>query len=343
MPWLVLALVLIATTLSAGSRENRHQVLSNVSTWFYHLGFNPSARILRQITASDYDMVVMEPIFTEAENQDFPIRSTIQQLKSTRPDRIVLAYIDIGQAEEWRYYWQPDWQIGNPAWIVANDPDGWEGNYPVAYWHPEWQRIWLSQNGAIAALIDAGFDGIYLDWVEAYSDENVIYAAQQDGVNPQTKMIQFVQNLAKFGRTRDPDFIVIGQNAAELWQNHAYARTVDAIAQEQVWYDGSSDNSPKGDCPLPATNNDIETIQYISSLSRACRRQHNEYPDSTLHVSTQEYIEDLRAAQNNGLVIFTVDYAIKPANISRASTLSRSLGFKPFVSERDLDVFYPPR
>ncbi|HIP23047.1 MAG TPA: hypothetical protein EYG79_05560, partial [Rhodobacteraceae bacterium] len=93
--------------------------------------------MLRQISDSDYNMVVIEPIYTEAENTGFPIEATLARLH--QKPRIVLAYIDIGQAEEWRTYWQPNWRIGAPSWIVANDPDGWEGNYPVAYWHPAWK------------------------------------------------------------------------------------------------------------------------------------------------------------------------------------------------------------
>ncbi|NOR62686.1 MAG: hypothetical protein GQ535_09370 [Rhodobacteraceae bacterium] len=311
-----------------------------MQSWYYHLGFSLEGRRLRQISDSGYQMVVIEPIYTEAENTDYPIEATLARLH--QKPRIVLAYIDIGQAEEWRTYWQPNWRIGAPAWIVANDPDGWEGNYPVAYWHPEWKQIWLGQNGLIADLARRGFDGVYLDWVEAYSDESVISAARRDGKNPRREMIRFVAQIGQAGRAVSPGFIVVAQNAAELVADRGYARSIDGLAQEQVWFDGAASNRPAGDCPLPATEADIETSAYENSLSRACRRMYNDFPDSTLHVSSEGYIEDLTLARQRGLKVFTVDYTVKRQNIITAITNARQLGFVPFTSERALDVFHPP-
>jgi len=144
------------------------------------------------------------------------------------------------------------------------------------------------------------------------------------------------------GRSIDPEFIVIGQNAAELADSYKYSRIIDGLAQEQVWYDGGSDNAPKGDCALPATDADIETDAYINSLSQLCRAQHDEYSQSTLHVSSAEYIRDLQVAQAQGLRVFTVDYAVLPQNISRARKLAHQHGVLPFVGTRALDEFWLP-
>jgi len=255
---------------------DRELRLDEVSHWFYYLGFEPDDDIIEQIVNSTYDMVVMEPIFIDRENTDFPIAEVISQFHNAPHFKLVIAYIDIGQAEDWRTYWQPDWRIGNPDWIVASDPDGWEGNFPVAYWNDEWRQIWIGENGYLQSILDVGFDGIYLDWVEAYSDENVIAAAARDNVQPREEMIRWVADMAAFCRTQKPDFLVIGQNAAELSEYDEYLAIVDAIAQEQTWFDGAADNNPPGDCPLPRTNEDVETSEYVSSLSRKCRRMYSE-------------------------------------------------------------------
>jgi cysteinyl-tRNA synthetase len=197
---------------------DRELRLDDVSHWFYYLGFEPDDNIFEQISNSVYDMVVIEPIFTDRENTDFPITEVISQLHSAPHYKLVIAYIDIGQAEDWRTYWQQDWRIGNPEWIVASDPDGWEGNFPVSYWNDEWRKIWLGEGGYLQGILDVGFDGIYLDWVEAYSDENIIAAAARDNVHPRKEMIRWVADMAAFCRTQNPDFIVIGQNAAELME-----------------------------------------------------------------------------------------------------------------------------
>lgn len=342
-----LIIVILLQCLSFGacadSRDARHERLAKVTSWFYHIGFDLEDAKFDQMAKSPYDLLVIEPIFTEAENRDFPINQVIKTLKSQHPDRLILAYIDIGEAEEWRYYWQQGWKIGSPEWIVADDPDGWDGNFPVAYWHPDWQDIWTAENGQIAQLIDAGFDGVYLDWIEAYSDDNVVHAAQDDDVDPREEMIDFVEGIAEAGRDITPEFIVVAQNAAELTDSYRYSQIIDALAQEQVWYDGGADNEPKGDCPLPATDDDIESDAYVDSLSDLCRTQHDDYPDSTLHVSSAEYIYYLKVAQAQGLRVFTVDYAVQAQNITRARRNALELGFTPFVGERALDGFWLPK
>jgi cysteinyl-tRNA synthetase len=197
-------------------------------------------------------------------------------------------------------------------------------------------------DGYLQAILDAGFDGVYLDWIEAYSDEDVLALAENQDLDPVEEMIWRVGDVASFGRAQDPDFIVIGQNAAELAAQDDYGEIVGAIAQEQVWFDGGADNDPPGDCPLPRLEADVDTAAYRDSLSSACRRQYDEYLDSTLHVSSEWYLRDLRLAQSKGLVIFTVDYALDADNIAWVYETSRGLGFTPFVGIRALDRFVTP-
>ncbi len=115
------------------------------------------------------------------------------------------------------------------------------------------------------------------------------------------------------------------------------ASSAISVTQEQVWFDGVADNDPPGDCPLPATDDDIETDRYVRSLSGPCRRQHNDFPDSTLHVSSEEYLTALTIVQARGALIFTVDYALDPENVawipetSRASVSSPSRAAAPWT------------
>ncbi|MFQ5398453.1 MAG: endo alpha-1,4 polygalactosaminidase [Anaerolineae bacterium] len=317
--------------------------LEDVRHWLYLIDVNLEPETVDQIAASAHDMVVLDFIPSEANNTDYPMAEVVAQLHHAPHPKLVIAYIDIGEAESYRTYWQPGWGIGSPEWIITGDPDGWEGNYPVAYWYDEWRDIWLDEEtGLMRAILDAGFDGVYLDWVEAYSDEDVAAFAAEDGVDPRQEMIWFVGDLAEFGRARHENFIVIGQNAAELAQWDEYVEIVDAIAQEQVWFDGGADNEPPGDCPLPRTEADVDTEAYYESLSPVCQAQYDEFPESTLHVSSEEYLRDLKLAQSKGLVIFTVDYALEPENVAWVVETSRGLGFVPFVGNRALDQFVAP-
>jgi cysteinyl-tRNA synthetase len=316
--------------------------LTDVSQWLYLIDVDLEPETVDQIVASTYDMVVLDFISSEQNNEDFPMAELVELLHNAPHPKLVMAYIDIGEAEDYRTYWQPGWEIGDPEWIVALDPDGWEGNYPVAYWSDEYQDIWLGPEGYLQDIVDAGFDGVYLDWVEAYSDENIIAAAEADGVDPVQEMIWWVGDIAESCRLQRPDCVVIAQNAAELALYDNYVEVIDAIAQEQVWFDGGADNDPPGDCPLPRTEAQVDTKAYRDSLSKACRRQFDRYPESTLHVSSEEYLRDLALAQAKGLTIFTVDYALDPDNVAWVYEASRGLGFVPFVSSRALDRFVEP-
>jgi len=322
------------------SAAPQRNALTGVQTWFYFIGDVPEDSVIDQIVASDYDMVVLDYIPSVVGEETYPMAAVVDRLHAT--GKLVLAYIDIGQAESYRVYWQEDWRVGHPAWIVGEDPDGWAENYPVAFWVDDWSKIWLAEDGLLSSLLNLGFDGVYLDWVEAYSDENVAAAAEREGVDPVQAMIRFVGDISEFVKSRCAECAVVAQNAAELVEYDEYVAVIDALAQEQVWFDGGADNHPEGDCPLPRTLADVDTDAYYDSLSPACQRQFDEFPESTLHVSSEEYLYFLNIARQKGLPVFTVDYALQPENVAWIYRTSRSLGFIPFVSNRGLDIFLPP-
>ncbi|MBQ5572035.1 MAG: endo alpha-1,4 polygalactosaminidase, partial [Bacteroidales bacterium] len=78
--------------------------------------------------------------------------------------RMVIAYMSIGEAEDYRYYWQAEWKRGNPSWLDKENPK-WKGNYKVKYWKSEWQEIIFDY---LSRITNAGFDGVYLDIIDAF-------------------------------------------------------------------------------------------------------------------------------------------------------------------------------
>jgi cysteinyl-tRNA synthetase len=342
----VLAAIALAASAACASAqvvgESPRERLAAARSWFYYLDVNLSQRTVGMVADSDYDLVVIDPIVTERNNTRYPIRRVVGRLRSARVPKLVLAYVDIGQAESYRTYWKRSWRRDPPRWVVGRDPDGWVDNFPVAFWHRAWQRIWLRSGGLIDQVLDTGFDGIYLDWTEAYSDVQVRRRARRDRVDPRDRMVEWVRRLAERGRATRPEFLVINQNAAELPARiEEFRRIIDAQAQEQVWFDGAANDKPPGDCPLPERDADIESRAYVNSLSNPCRRLHNRYPDSTLHVSSEDYLRQLIPLRDAGLPVFTVDYALRPQNVLAAHCRARALGFVPFTSNRWLNAFRP--
>ncbi len=84
--------------------------------------------------------------------------------------RLVICYMSIGEAENYRFYWQNSWNSSKPQWLEAENPD-WAGNYKVRYWYPEWQAIIFgNSNSYLDRILSAGFDGVYLDIVDAFEN-----------------------------------------------------------------------------------------------------------------------------------------------------------------------------
>jgi cysteinyl-tRNA synthetase len=54
------------------------------------------------------------------------------------------------------------------VWLDKENPE-WAGNYKVKYWAEEWQRIITgNRDSYLRNITDVGFDGVYLDIIDAY-------------------------------------------------------------------------------------------------------------------------------------------------------------------------------
>ena len=121
---------------------------------------------LSALEDTNFDLFVMDLFYNDAA---LTAQETARlHTKANGGHRLLVAYMSIGEAESYRYYWQSAWQTGNPAWLDAENPD-WEGNYKVRYWEPEWQAVIFGGASAyLDRIIAAGFDGVYLDIIDAY-------------------------------------------------------------------------------------------------------------------------------------------------------------------------------
>ncbi len=256
-------------TDSVGDAQTR---LAGVEHWLYLLDTDLDEDLLQQIAASSYDMLVLDHIPSEIDREDFPMAQVIERLHGASHPKLVIAYIDIGEAESYRTYWDDNWRIGDPEWILGEDPDGWADDFPVAFWDEDWQSIWMGEGGILQGIVDLGYDGVYLDWVAAYDDELVTDTARRDGVDARSEMIAWVGSISAAVRQACDRCVIVAQNPSDLVEDETFRRSIDAVAQEQVWFDGGVENRPQGDCPLPHTEAEIDTDVYREGLSAACRR-----------------------------------------------------------------------
>jgi cysteinyl-tRNA synthetase len=144
--------------------------LADVKNFLYLIdpqNFPSKQDFVDRVGVTNFDLIIMDLFFDEgiAFNS-----AEIEQLKTKANGgkRMVVCYMSIGEAEDYRYYWQSSWHRGNPAWLDRENRN-WEGNYKVHYWDPAWQAIIFGNDASYTKkIIDAGFDGAYLDIIEAF-------------------------------------------------------------------------------------------------------------------------------------------------------------------------------
>lgn len=230
-------------------------------------------------------------------------KQEIENLKNSPYGRkLVLSYLSIGEAETYRWYWNPNWDKNNdgipdsdaPEWLGPANPQ-WLDNYKVKYWYPQWQQIIFEY---LDKIIEAGFDGVYLDIVDAYEYWG---PGGESGLNRSTaerEMVEFVKSIAQYARITKgkQNFGVFPQNAEGLSVHQDYVETVNGIGKEDLWY---NDNTP--------TNWADWSIQHLDRFQKA------------------------------GKLVLVIDYITRQDLIDDFYSKALKKGYIPYVSNRALD------
>ncbi len=155
----------IPTTPIQNENFNSIQNLQQVENFLYIINpenYASKQQFINAVCATNYDLVIMDLFFDGMEFTSDEISRI--RMKKNGGTRMVIAYMSIGEAEDYRYYWDKSWKRGNPSWLDKENPK-WKGNYKVHYWNPEWQAIVFDY---LTRIINAGFDGVYLDIIDAF-------------------------------------------------------------------------------------------------------------------------------------------------------------------------------
>jgi cysteinyl-tRNA synthetase len=242
-----------------------------------------------QIAVTAFDLVVVD--ISEVDTPD-----AVAELHAS--GKLVLCYMSIGEAEDYRWYWDESWEADPPDFLDEENPD-WEGNYKVHYWYSDWQALFFgSEDAYLDQILALGFDGIYLDIVDAYA-----YYEDRGRESAAQEMVDFVLALAEYARERDPEFGVFPQNAEELGEDSPeYLAAMTGAGVEDIYYGYPDD----GIAPPPDWTAEREAIldQWVGA----------------------------------GKLVLTIDYTDDPGQIADAYARSRAQGYVPYVADRDLDA-----
>ncbi|NPA51310.1 MAG: hypothetical protein GXO22_00250 [Aquificae bacterium] len=141
------------------------QNLSDGKNYLYLLNFRKFSSkedLIDKLNSTNYDILIIDAFWREFEMFS---KEDIQNLKTKQNGgkRLVIAYLSIGEAENYRYYWKDEWNYQLPDWI--KDYQEWEGNFPVEFWNGTWQEIIYDY---LDKIVTAGFDGVFLDKVDIF-------------------------------------------------------------------------------------------------------------------------------------------------------------------------------
>jgi cysteinyl-tRNA synthetase, unknown class len=192
-----------------------------------------------QLATVPYDVIVIDYSRNGRPNQALT-ESELARLK-VKPDgsmRTVLAYMSIGEAESYRYYWK--WWWGD-LWIVPNPLTApawrgklngeWGGNFAVRYWDKAWQDIIVGEGGYLDRIVKAGFDGVWLDKVDSSLED-----IAEGRPTAKADMIAFIKKIGDRARAAKPGFLVFPQNGEALLADPTYRAMIDGFGKEDLLY-----------------------------------------------------------------------------------------------------------
>ena len=139
---LILACFLLTACLSFSQNK-----LFTAEKWFILLDYRPSLYPVTGEEIARYDMAILDP-------DNHP------EIAGLKGRVILIAYVSIGEAENYRSYWEG---VKGAEWIIGENPN-WKGNYYVDVRNPGWRRLIIDE--VIAGAVKKGFDGIFMDTID---------------------------------------------------------------------------------------------------------------------------------------------------------------------------------
>jgi cysteinyl-tRNA synthetase len=259
---------------------------------------------IAQLKDSGRDWIVLDAAFAG----DTPWEQTdLDTIRRGKAGRKVVAYLSIGEAEDYRPYWKSEWGSNGkrtasaPAWLGIENPD-WKGNYQVKYWNGDWQKLVLA---AVDDAMTRGFDGVYLDIVDGFETYEQGAGGYLDKrINPESKqtyrrdMVDWVKAIAVRARVNNPAALVIPQNGSQLVADKDFVEVISAQGIEDLFTNGKK--------LQPASHTD-EILGHLKTLALANKPVLLiEYPKTPERQALSK-----KLAKENGLVWLVTDRQLK--------------------------------
>jgi cysteinyl-tRNA synthetase len=306
------------------------------TNWGYQLqGRNGNPLDPDTLALAPHDMLVIEP----SGFGDNASRFTPEEVEAIKADRSVLAaYVSIGEASDFRDYWDKDWTTNGkangkltdeaPDWLGPVNPD-WPEGRKVRYWDEDWQNIIFNDDktGDLDSIVSQGFDAAYLDIVDAYYFWGAeVRDGQREKGDPKNesqaavRMADFIAGMVEHARETNEEFFLIPQNGAWI---------VDALR------DAKRDQTTRIEAYYDAIGGiGIEDLYFRGGN----KDENNKFkPDrDTIEILKRDFVDQ-------GIPVYVVDYITGDKRIAKFEARAIADGFIPYAApDRDLDRMAGP-
>ena len=285
--------IVLLVEVSAQSPQSDQKPWSQVRSFGYQL---QDLRV-EEVIDSPLDLLILDYSEDGSHEERWSKRDVarLKQHPQGNP-RLLLAYLSIGEAENYRFYWHGKKRAKRAGWLARRNRD-WSGHYRARYWRRSWREI---MEVYIDHIVDAGFDGVYLDRVDVYRE-----VEPPEGISAKDNMVEFVKALATRARARGGEnFGIFVQNAEELLTEPGYLETITGIGREEIYFgfEGSKKAVPSTQTAqieqaLSAAVNAgklVLSVDYPKGLKQTISAEKRAKSQGFVHLSTVRKLNDLK-------------------------------------------------
>ncbi len=310
----VLNFLLLTLVVSGATAETRIQEVSSFAYQLQNIDLNA-------LQSSAVDLLIID--YSLEGDDDTAFTST--EVDMLKQQHTVLSYLSIGEAEDYRFYFKSRWTKNSqgrvcdtrltehaPGWLDFPN-ENWCGNYKVRFWNKKWRKkIFGITSGKrksyLDRIIDAGFDGVYLDIIDGYEYWKYDVKKKRRRKRAARDMALLVIRLADYAREVRgvTGFIVVPQNGAGILTELSdelkarYLEAVDAIGAEDTYFYGDED-------------------------------------DNNPYVPQESAIQNLSTFLEAGKLVLATDYLTEQEKVTQFRDDACNSGFIPQVATRALD------
>ncbi|MFV0626775.1 MAG: hypothetical protein ACK5N8_05455 [Alphaproteobacteria bacterium] len=125
--------------------------------------FASKYEMIEDMSKTNYDIIVIKPLF---HNKTRFTKAEIESMKFKKngAKRLIIAEMNLTEANPIDYFWQEDWQLGSPSWLKRKSFVE-ENSVITEYWQPQWREV-LSKH--FNSIMNSGFDGVWFTGTENY-------------------------------------------------------------------------------------------------------------------------------------------------------------------------------